>query len=225
MHQHHNPCDPSWIRTKTPPLLGKMELGWKSGTMTSKLLLPQWIFHPFICMPLISGLPEKSRAAAAHLSPRPPSEGIVVQSLSHVCLFETPRTAAHQASLSVTISQSVLKLMSIESMMPSNHIILCCPLLLLTFIFPSIRVFSNELAFRFRWPKYWRAYSCLNKSSLYFLNLLACLWILSRWGKNLKFTGNKKKQATNNCIKWHQIQELWRENKPGEDKIELVGLF
>ena len=55
MH-HHDPCDPSWIRTKTPPLLGKMELGWKSGTMTSKLLLPQWIFCPFICVPLITGL-------------------------------------------------------------------------------------------------------------------------------------------------------------------------
>ena len=63
-------------------------------------------------------------------------------------------TAPHQASLSFTISQSLLKLMFIESMMPSNHLILCCPLLLLPSIFPSIRVFSNELALQISWPKY-----------------------------------------------------------------------
>ena len=70
----------------------------------------------------------------------------VVQSLSHVQLFVTPWTAAHQASLSFTISQSLLKLISIESVMPSNHLFLCRPLLLLPSVFPSIRVFSNELA-------------------------------------------------------------------------------
>ena len=69
-----------------------------------------------------------------------------VQSLSHVRLFVTPWTVAHQASLSITNSQSLLKLMSIESVMPSNHLRLCCPLLLLPSIFPSIRVFSNESA-------------------------------------------------------------------------------
>ena len=69
-----------------------------------------------------------------------------VQSLSHVRLFATPWTAAHQASLSITSSQSFLKLISIESVMSSNHLILCCPLLLLPSIFPSIRVFSNESA-------------------------------------------------------------------------------
>ena len=74
--------------------------------------------------------------------------------LSHVQLFVTPRTAALQASLSITNSQSLLKLMSIESVMLSNHLILCCPLLL-PLIFPSIRVFSNESALRIRWPKYW----------------------------------------------------------------------
>ena len=79
----------------------------------------------------------------------------VVQSLSHVQLFATPSTAAHQASLSVTISQSLLKLMSIELVMPSNHLILCRPLLLLPSIFPNIRVFSNQSALRIRWPKYW----------------------------------------------------------------------
>ena len=78
-----------------------------------------------------------------------------VQSLSHVRLFATPWTAAHQASLSITNSQSLLKLMSIESMMPSNHLILCRPLLLLPSIFSSIRVFSKEAALHIRWPKYW----------------------------------------------------------------------
>ena len=70
----------------------------------------------------------------------------IVQSLSGVQLFATPRTAAHQASLSFTISQSLRKLMSIESVMPSNHLVLCHPVLLLPSIFPSIRVFSNDLA-------------------------------------------------------------------------------
>ena len=78
-----------------------------------------------------------------------------VQSLSHVRLFATPWTAAHQASLSITNSQSFLKLMSIKSVMPSNHPILCPPLLLLPSIFPSIRVFSNESVLHIRWPKYW----------------------------------------------------------------------
>ena len=78
-----------------------------------------------------------------------------VQSLSHIPLFVTPWTAAHQASLSITNSQSLLKLMFIESVMPSNHHILCCPLLLLPPIFPSIRVFSCESALHIRWPKYW----------------------------------------------------------------------
>ena len=79
----------------------------------------------------------------------------IVQLLSCVWLFRTPRTAAHQASLSFPISHSFLKLMSLESVMPSNHLILCCPLLLLPSIFPSIRVFSNESALHIRWPKYW----------------------------------------------------------------------
>ena len=78
-----------------------------------------------------------------------------VQSLSHVRLFLTPRTAAHQASLSITNSWSLLKLMSIESVMPSNHPILRSPLLLLPSVFPSIRVFSNESVLRIRWPKHW----------------------------------------------------------------------
>ena len=78
-----------------------------------------------------------------------------VQSLSRVRLFVTPWTAACQASLSITKSWSPPKPMSIESVMPSNHLILCCPLLLLPSIFPSVRVFSNESALAIRWPKYW----------------------------------------------------------------------
>ena len=78
-----------------------------------------------------------------------------LQSFSHILLFGTPWTAAHQAFLSITNSRSLLKCMSINSVMPSNHLILCCPLLLLPSIFPSIRVFSNELVFHIRWPKYW----------------------------------------------------------------------
>ena len=78
-----------------------------------------------------------------------------VQLLSHVHLFATPWIAARQASLPITNSRSLLKLMSIESVMPSNHLILCRPLLLLPSIFSSIRVFSNESALHIRWPKYW----------------------------------------------------------------------
>ena len=79
----------------------------------------------------------------------------VVQLLSHVRLFAITWTAAHQASLSFPSSQSLLKLISIKSVMPSNHLILCCPLFLLPSIFLSIRVFSNKSALRIRWPKYW----------------------------------------------------------------------
>ena len=74
---------------------------------------------------------------------------------SCVQIFATPWTAAHQASLSITNSQSLLKLMSTGLVMPSNHLILCCPLLLLPSIFPSIRIFSNETVLCIRWPKYW----------------------------------------------------------------------
>jgi len=92
---------------------------------------------------------------------------LVVQWLGHVRLFATPLTAARQASLSFTVSQSLLKLMSIDLVMPSKHLILCCPLLLLSSIFPSIRVFSNELAFCIRWPKYWSFSFSINPSNEY----------------------------------------------------------
>ena len=88
-----------------------------------------------------------------------------VQSLSCVQLFVTPGNAACQASLAITSTQSLLKLMSIESVMPSNHLILCRPLLLLPSVFPSIRVFSNESVLDIRWPKYWSFSFNINPSS------------------------------------------------------------
>ena len=99
----------------------------------------------------------------------------------------TPRTAAHQASLFFTISRSLFKLMSIESVMPSNRLILCHPLLLLPSIFPSIRVFSHELALCIRWPKYWRFILSIRPSNEYsgliffridWFDLLAVQWTL-----------------------------------------------
>ena len=89
----------------------------------------------------------------------------VVQSLSCVRLSATSWTVAHQVSQSITISQSLLKLMSIESVMPSNHPILCLPLLLLPSIFPSIRVFSSELVLHIRWPEYWSFSFSISPSS------------------------------------------------------------
>ena len=101
---------------------------------------------------------------------------------SHVQLFATPWTAVRQASLSITTSWSWFRLMSIESVMPSNHLILCHPLLLPPLIFPSIRVFSNESADHIRWPKYWsfsfsispsNEYSGLTSFRIYWFDLLA----------------------------------------------------
>ena len=90
-----------------------------------------------------------------------------VLSWSHVQLFVTPWTAAHQGSLSIINSQSLLKLMSIESVMLSNHLILCYPLLLLLSIVPRIRVFSNEVALCIRWPKYWSFSFSISSSNEY----------------------------------------------------------
>ena len=90
-----------------------------------------------------------------------------VPSLSRVQLFATPWTAAQQAALSITISWNLLKFMSIELMMLSNHLILCHPLLLLPSIFPSIKVFSNASAVKIRWPKYWSFSFSINPSNEY----------------------------------------------------------
>ena len=91
----------------------------------------------------------------------------LVQLLSHVWFFATPWTAARQSSLSITNFWCLLKLMSIESVMPSNHLILYCPLLLLPSIFPSIRVFSNESVLHIRWPKCWSFSFSISPSSEY----------------------------------------------------------
>ena len=89
------------------------------------------------------------------------------QLLSHVWLFATPWTAARLASPSITNSRSLFKLMSISSVMPSNHLILCCPLLLLPSMFPIIRVFSNDLVLHIRWPKYWSFSFSISPSNEY----------------------------------------------------------
>ena len=101
-----------------------------------------------------------------HLVTEPHKQFSPIQSLSCVRLFATPWTAAHQASLSITNSRSLPKLTSIESMMPSNYLILCCPLLLPS-IFPSIRVLSKELALCIRWPKYWSFSFSISPSNEY----------------------------------------------------------
>ena len=95
------------------------------------------------------------------------SLSVVVQSFSCIQLFVTPWTAACQASLSITNSQSLLNLMSIESVMPSNHLIFCWPLLLLPSILPSIRIFSNESVLSMRWPKYWSFSFSISPSNEY----------------------------------------------------------
>ena len=98
---------------------------------------------------------------------------LLLLSFSHcVQLFETPWTTAHQAPLSSTISQSLLKFISIELVMLSNQLILCCPLLLLPSIFPSIRVFSSELALQVLWPKYW-SFSLSNSPSNAYSGLIS----------------------------------------------------
>ena len=109
--------------------------------------------HPTLCDPLHCSSPGSS--VHEILQARILVQFSSVQLLSRVRLFVTPWIAARQASPSITNSQSLLKLMSIESVMPSNHLILCCPFLLLPSVFPSIRVFSNESVLHIRWPKYW----------------------------------------------------------------------
>ena len=131
-----------------------------------------------------------------------------VQSLSHVRLFVTLRTAACQASLSITNSQSLLKLMSIKSVMPSNHLILCHPLLLLPSVLPSIRVFSNESVLRIRWPKYWSFSFSISPSNAYSgLMPLGLTGLISLQSKGLErifssttITLNYTKLETHMCL-------------------------
>ena len=123
-------------------LLNQDSSEYREGSKISRQPVPLWRPLPTLLLPAF--LSYGSRKAV-----------VVAQSLSHVRLFVTPWTAAPQASLSSTISWSLLKLMSIELVIPSNQLILCRPLLLLPSIFPSIRVFSNESVLPIRWPKYW----------------------------------------------------------------------
>ena len=106
-------------------------------------MVPYYQFLPVICIVLLVDWHSGSCLVSSF------------QLLSRVQLFVIPWTAARQASLSITNSESLPKLISIELVITSNHLILCCPLLLLPSIFPNIRVFSNESALRMRWPKYW----------------------------------------------------------------------
>ena len=99
-----------------------------------------------------------------------------VQSLSRVQLFATPSTAARQPSLSIANFWSLPKLMSVDSVMPSNHLILCHPLLLPPSIFPSIKVYSNESVLRIRWPKYWSFSFSISPSNEYFQNCFPLGW-------------------------------------------------
>ena len=114
-----------------------------------------------------SGCHSQSSCFTSGTGPYMSYYSISVQSLSQVQVFAAPWTAACQASLCFTISQSLLKLMSIESVMPSNHLILCRPFLLMPSILPSIRVFSNESALHIRWPKYWSFSFSISHSSEY----------------------------------------------------------
>ena len=142
---------------------------WVSAVQWSESTIRVHISPSLLNLPLHPSLSHPSRSsqrtelsslcftAASHQQPMSHIVG-VVQSFCRVRLFVTPWTAAHQASLSFTISQSLLMLKPVnghESGMPSNHLILCCLLLPLPSIFPSIRVFSNESVLHVRWPKYW----------------------------------------------------------------------
>ena len=130
---------------------------------------------------------------------------VVVQLLSCVQLFVTPWTAAHQASLSFTVSRSLLKLMFTESMMPSNHLILCCPLLLLPSIFPTISVFTNELALHIRWPNYWSFSFSVSPSDEY-LRLISfridCFNLLAVQGTLKSLLQHHSSKAS---ILWHSV--------------------
>ena len=131
-----------------------------------------------------------------------PLASFVVQLLRHVQLFGTPWTVAHQVSLSFTISQSLLKFMSIESARPPNYLILCCPLLLLPSIFPSIRVFSNKSALHIRWPKYWNFSFSIHPSNGY--SGLISLWFdfLAVQGSLKSFLQHHSSKAS---ILWVQL--------------------
>ena len=147
--------------------LGFSEWLWLEGIMSLSGFWQEVFSFP-ISMLAIRNLPPplKSPRLCSYFSCCP-LLSFIVQSLSHVQLFATPWTATHQAFLSITNSRSLLKCMSIESVMPFNHLILCRPLLPPPSIFPSIRVFSNESALPIRWPKYWSFSFSISPSNEY----------------------------------------------------------
>ena len=123
------------------------------------ILIYQWpVFSSFFCFAVV----------------------VVVQLLSRFWLFATPWTVAHQASLSITNTQSLLQLMSMESVVPYNHLILCHPLLLLPSIFPRVRVFSNESASHIRWTKYWASFLLMNIQNWFPLGLTGLISLHSK---------------------------------------------
>ena len=124
-----------------------------------------------------------------------------VQSLSHVQLFATPWTAAHQVSLSITNSRSLLKLMPIESVMPSSHLIFCRPLLLLPPTPPSIRVFSSESTLLIRWPKYWSFSFSISPSNKH----PGPISFRMDWLDLLAVQGTLKSLLHNTIVKKHQV--------------------
>ena len=146
-----------------------------------------------------------------------------VKLLSHVQLFATPWTAAHQASLSITNSSSLLKLMSVELVMPSNQLILYCPLLLLP-VFPSIRVFSNESVLPIRWPKYWSFRFSISPSNKY------SGLISSRmdWLDLLEVQGNLKSLLQHHSSKvsilWHSAFFMVQLSHPFMTTGKTIGL-
>jgi len=145
---------------------------------------------------------------------------VVVQLLNHGQLFAIPWTAGRQGSLCFTLSLSLLKLMSIVSVMPSNNLILCCPLLLLPAIFPSIRVFSNESLLRIRWPKYWSFSFSISPSNENF-SLISCRidWfdLLSVWVTRKSLLQNHNSKAS---VFWHStffvVQRSYPYMTPGK---------
>ena len=146
---------------------------------------------------------------------------IVVPSLSHVQLFATPWTATLQAPLSFTISRSFLKLMSIESVMPSNHLIFCHLLLLLPSIFPSIRVFSNESALLIKWPKYWNLASAsvppVNTQGWFPLGLIGLIsWLSKGLSRVFSSTTIWKYQffGTQPSLRFNSHIHIWLLEKP-----------
>ena len=159
--------------------------------------------------------------------------GSSLQLLSRVWLFVTPWTAAHQASLSLTNSQSLLKLMSIELVMPSkNHLILCCPLFLPPSIFPSIRVFSNELVPRIRWPKYWSFSFSISPSNEY-SGLISLEEVENGRAEGSSTTGDKEQAATSlmpdidgtcsgSLLEWDVCSHLWKVHNL---KVCIMGTY